>query len=272
MQILITNDDGIAAPGLWHLVDAVKHLGDITVVAPDRDCSGVGPSLTMHGPMRVDKHASPISGVAAYAVNGTPGDTAILGIGEVMDQRPDVVLSGHNAGNNVARDVLLSGTIGAALHGFRNGVASIALSLHLVDEGCDQVIKERTAQIVQEVVESGVMSLLNVNFPVLDPSACGLHDHSAETVGLAGAKNAVLAPPRMVDKIVRDDRINRTFYWNNRTALVLESDKMPADCDLALLGKHMVTVTELTDSLGESEPSAETQTLISNLDAKIRSN
>ena len=75
----------------------------------------------------------------------------------------------------------------------------------------------------------------------------------------------------MVDNIVRDARANRTFYWNNRTAVVLEPEEMPADCDLALLRKHMVTVTELTDSLGESEPSAETQTLISNLDAKIRS-
>ena len=96
----------------------MKHLGEVTVVAPDRDCSGVGPSLTMHGPMRIDKHASPISGVAAYAVNGTPGDTAILGIHEVLEQRPDIVLSGHNSGNNVARDVVLSWTLGAALRGF----------------------------------------------------------------------------------------------------------------------------------------------------------
>jgi 5'-nucleotidase len=271
MKILITNDDGIAAPGLWHLVDAVKHLGEVTVVAPDRDCSGVGPSLTMHAPMRIDEHASPIAGVAAYAVNGTPGDTAILGIHEVMDQRPDIVLSGHNAGNNVARDVILSGTIGAALHGFRNGVPSIALSIHNVDEGGDPAIQERTAQIVQEVVGSQVISLLNVNFPVLDPAACDLHDHSSESVGFAGAKSAVLAPPRMVDKIVRDGRTNRTFFWNNRNALALDADNMSSESDLTLLRDHMLTVTELTDSLGEIEPSPQTRSLISNLDAKIRS-
>ena len=75
----------------------------------------------------------------------------------------------------------------------------------------------------------------------------------------------------MVDSIARDSRTNRTFFWNNRTAIDLENDNMADDCDLALLRDGMVTVTQLTDSLSESEPSAETQNLISNLDAKIRS-
>ncbi|NQW17515.1 MAG: 5'/3'-nucleotidase SurE [Chloroflexi bacterium] len=271
MQILITNDDGVAAPGLWYLVDAVKHLGQVTVVAPDRDCSGVGPSLTMHGPLRVDEHASPIPGVTAYAVNGTPGDTAILGIHEVMDVRPDVVLSGHNAGNNVARDVLLSGTIGAALHGYRNGVTSIALSLHLVDEGSAPLVKELTAQVVEDAVNSQEISLLNVNFPLLDRNACKLHDHSKLADGIIGASEAILAPPRIVDDVVRDVRTNRTFFWNNRRTLDSDHDTLPVDSDLALLREQMVTVTQLTDSLGEVEASAGTRKLIANLDAKIRS-
>jgi 5'/3'-nucleotidase SurE len=167
--------------------------------------------------------------------------------------------------------VLLSGTIGAALHGFRNGVTSVALSLHHVDEGSDPVIKGLTAQVVEEVVTAKETSLLNVNFPLLDPGACQMHNHPATSIGTRGAKNAILAPPRMADNIARDSRTNRTFFWNNRTAIDLENDTMSDDCDLALLRDGMVTVTQLTDSLGESEPSAETQSLISNLDARIRS-
>lgn len=127
MRILITNDDGINAPGL-KLTEAIAEEiagpdGEIWVVAPEFEVSAVSHAITYNGPIRVGENAS-----RRFAVSGTPADCIILALGRLMPQAPDLILSGVNRGHNVAEDVVYSGTVGGAMEGALQGVRSIALS------------------------------------------------------------------------------------------------------------------------------------------------
>src|SRR4051794_21704829 len=123
MRLLVTNDDGILAHGLECLARAAEPLGEITVVAPDREQSATSHSLTLHHPVRPVKLAE-----RRWQVDGTPTDCVMLAVEGLMDERPDFVLSGINHGSNMGEDVLYSGTVAAAMEGLMLGVPSIAVS------------------------------------------------------------------------------------------------------------------------------------------------
>ena len=130
MRLLLTNDDGVHAPGILALVKAMRGLGDVTVVAPDREQSGMGASFTLHRPVRVRRLRT--RGVRHYAVDGTPGDAVIVALGHILgEEKPDLVISGINHGTNLGADVFLSGTVGAALHAHMRGIPAIAISMPL---------------------------------------------------------------------------------------------------------------------------------------------
>ena len=129
LRILVTNDDGISAPGLWRLAETLSELGQVVVVAPDRDQSGIGTARTLREVVRVDEVASRIEGVPAYAVQGTPADGVILATEALSTEPFDLVVSGINAGANLGLDVFVSGTVGAALQGYFRGMPSIAVSV-----------------------------------------------------------------------------------------------------------------------------------------------
>src|SRR5687767_8050422 len=122
--ILVTNDDGIHAQGLSALADALVSLGDVFVIAPDREQSAVGHALTLHRPLRVDK-----VGERRFAVNGTPSDCVNLGVLGLLPERPVLIASGVNHGSNLGDDVTYSGTVSAAMEGTLLSVPSIAVSL-----------------------------------------------------------------------------------------------------------------------------------------------
>lgn len=123
MRLLVTNDDGILAHGIECLVAAAEPLGEVTVVAPDREQSATSHSLTIHHPLR------PVSrGERRWQVDGTPTDCVMLAIEALMPERPDFVLSGINHGHNMGEDVLYSGTVAAAMEGLTLGVPAIAIS------------------------------------------------------------------------------------------------------------------------------------------------
>ena len=128
MKILITNDDGIYAEGLWHIVKALEGLGDIYVVAPDRDMSGVGTAMTITSVLRTQEFPSYVEGVKSYVVQGTPSDSVILATEAMFDEPFDVLVSGINPGANLGLDVFGSGTVGAALQGYYRNIPSIAIS------------------------------------------------------------------------------------------------------------------------------------------------
>ena len=123
MRLLITNDDGILAHGIECLVEAAEPLGEVTVVAPDREQSATSHSLTLHHPVRPVQR-----GERRWQVDGTPTDCVMLALEALMPERPDFVLSGINHGQNMGEDVLYSGTVAAAMEGLALGVPSIAIS------------------------------------------------------------------------------------------------------------------------------------------------
>lgn len=129
MRILVSNDDGIHARGLRILVESVKELGEVFVVAPDRERSATGHSITVHRPLRVKKTRIPGIEVESWAVDGTPADCVKLAIEDLLIEPPGLVISGINQGPNLGTDVLYSGTVSAAVEGALNGFPSVAVSL-----------------------------------------------------------------------------------------------------------------------------------------------
>ncbi len=173
MNILVSNDDGINVPGLWLLVEALRPLGDVTVVAPDREQSGVGTAITLAKALRL--HPIPFASetVPTYSVEGTPGDAVIIALGHVLKDRPvDLVVSGVNRGANTSAEVFLSGTVGAAWHGLIRGATSIAVSAAYVNTRTDEPNYQLGAQVAAEIaasVAAGTLPkgrLYNLNVPL----------------------------------------------------------------------------------------------------------
>jgi len=165
--ILITNDDGISSKGILSLVEAMKPLGDILVVAPDKPQSGMGHAITIHSPLRLQK-SSQFSGVNAYTCSGTPVDCVKLAIYEVLKSKPTLLVSGINHGGNAATNVLYSGTMSAAIEGAIEGIPSIGFSLmdHAADADFEAAIEYATkiaAGVLKNNLQTGVC--LNVNIP-----------------------------------------------------------------------------------------------------------
>ncbi|MDD2990965.1 MAG: 5'/3'-nucleotidase SurE [Zoogloea sp.] len=164
MRILLSNDDGYFAPGLQALAAALSEIGKVTVVAPERDRSGASNSLTLDRPLSLRKAAS-----GFYYVNGTPTDCVHLAVTGMLDELPDMVVSGINHGANMGDDTIYSGTVAAATEGFLLGVPAIAISL--VAKGASDF--SGAARIARELVERfqrdpvKVPTLLNVNVPDL---------------------------------------------------------------------------------------------------------
>lgn len=165
--ILITNDDGYQAKGIEALIDSVKDLGDIIVVAPDGPRSGMSSAITSLQPLRVYL-ISENQNVKVYATTGTPVDCVKLGISELAERRPDIVLSGVNHGSNAAVAVLYSGTMGAAIEGAVFKIPSIGFSLLDHSHNADFTYsKKYIHSITKQVFEDGLPSgtCLNVNIP-----------------------------------------------------------------------------------------------------------
>ena len=189
MRILLTNDDGIDAPGFAVLERLAAALSDdVWIVAPAEEQSGAGHSLTLSRPVRLRR-----LGERRFAVAGTPTDAVMLGLAQVMkDSRPDLILSGVNRGANLAEDVTYSGTVSAAMEGALAGVRSIALSQAYSREGMGDTVPFAAAEawagrVLKPLLDQpfAPRTLVNVNFPALAPDAVrgirvcrqGFHDY-----------------------------------------------------------------------------------------------
>jgi len=162
MNILITNDDGIHAPALVALQQELSTLGRVTVVVPDRDQSATSHSLTLHRPLRINRH-----GDDRYSIDGTPTDCVVIAYHGLLDHRPDLVISGINHGPNMGEDVFYSGTVAAAIEGAMQGAPAIAASL-ASHEPSDFLDASRfIRRLVAEVMRRGFQGkrVLNVNLP-----------------------------------------------------------------------------------------------------------
>lgn len=170
MRILVTNDDGITSGGIQALTAAMARLGEVMVVAPDRQQSAVGHALTVASPLRAVKmqreHAS-----IAYAVNGTPADCVKLGVSTLLPHRPDIVVSGINHGSNTSVNAIYSGTVSAATEGTLMGIPSMAVSLTTFDSFADMSLAAEVAyDIASRLLDLKLPAgtLLNVNVPAID--------------------------------------------------------------------------------------------------------
>jgi len=162
--ILVSNDDGVHSEGVVALADALRGLGEVVVVAPDRERSAVSHSLTLHRPLRVEE-----LGPGRYAVNGTPTDCVNLAVNGVLGRRPNLVVSGINKGANLGDDVTYSGTVSAAMEGTLLGVPSLAISLLGRGSFSFEAAGVFSARLAAWVVERGLPAdtLLNVNVPAM---------------------------------------------------------------------------------------------------------
>lgn len=199
MKILISNDDGYMAQGIKSLAKALSDLGDITVVAPDRNRSGASNSLTLENPLRLNQLENGV-----YRVEGTPTDCVHLAITGLLDDEPDMVVSGINAGANLGDDVLYSGTVAAAMEGRFLGFPAIAISL----VGADATHYETAAWAAQKLVAQLKTSslpadtILNVNVPDLP---------IAEITGFESTR---LGHRHKAEPVIKEfDPRGRPMYW-----------------------------------------------------------
>jgi 5'-nucleotidase len=163
MNIMVTNDDGIHAPGIRALAEALQALGTVTVVAPDRERSAVGHSLTLHSPLRVfELHKG------WFAIDGTPTDCVNMAIHSLLPVKPDLVVSGINHGPNLGDDVTYSGTVAAAMEANLMGIPAIAVSLATFNHSDNFTDAGQIAlKVARQVVANGLPNdtFLNVNIP-----------------------------------------------------------------------------------------------------------
>jgi 5'-nucleotidase len=236
MRILLTNDDGIHAPGLDVLEKIARSLADdIWIVAPESDQSGVSHSLSLNDPLRLREVAP-----RRFAVKGTPTDCVIMGVRHLLsDKRPDLVLSGVNRGRNAAEDVTYSGTVAGAIEGTVLGVPSIALSQAYssarrskphwetsIAHGPDLIRRVLAAEMPRDV-------LVNVNFP-----DCAPEDVRGIAVSTQGKRDQELLRIE-----ARHDGRGNPYYWVAfaRGELV----NVPEGSDLAALADNRIAVTPL---------------------------
>ncbi|WP_086736924.1 5'/3'-nucleotidase SurE [Erythrobacter colymbi] len=193
MRILLTNDDGINAPGLKVLEEIARQFSDdIWVCAPSEEQSGAGHSLTLTRPVRLHKH-----GPRRFAVSGTPTDSVMMALREVMPEAPDIILSGVNRGANLADDITYSGTVSAAIEGALAGVRSIAFSQVYAREGMGDEVPFGAAsawgaKVLEKLIDAPMAdrTLINVNFPAIladDVKGIrvvrqGFHDYARGTI------------------------------------------------------------------------------------------
>ena len=236
MKILVTNDDGVASPGLWALAESLRPVGDVVVVAPDREQSGVGSSVTLHHPVRIASAVPLHDGIEAYAIEGTPGDSVILATETLVKGPIDLLVSGINAGSNLGNDVFVSGTVGAAFHGYFRGIPSIALSITALND-LHFDVAARLAFLLASHVREGALPkklLMNVNVP------------NKPLDQLKGVQATRLANGSYSEVVNEGKDPRRKYYWINRTR---PTWTLEAGTDIWAVQNDYISITPLDNDV-----------------------
>jgi len=242
--ILVTNDDSVYATGIRAVYESIRDLGDVTVVAPATQQSGVGRSISIFEPLRM--HEVNVNGMPAHAVSGTPTDSTVLGIFAVLKRLPDLVVSGFNIGENISTDTITtSGTVGAALEAASYGIPTIAISIQVLDEGDKfddlstfehdfdvgmKVLRRICEKVLQHGLPEGV-DLLNVNIPY----------HVTEETPIEFVHLARKIFNTTVQE--RKDPRGRSYYWIDGD--LIKDDEEGTDVR-ALYVKQHITITPIS--------------------------
>lgn len=229
--ILVTNDDGITAPGIASLIEVVKTIGDVVVVAPDKPQSGMGHAITINATLRI--HKVNIYGVKEeYSCTGTPVDCVKIAINKILKRKPDIVVSGINHGSNMSINVIYSGTMSAAVEGAIEGVPSVGFSL--LNESIDAdftAAKKIVKTIVNQVLKNGMPKgvCLNVNIPKVKYDL------------IKGIKVCRQARANWIEELdERKDPSGKTYFW--LTGRFDNYDKGKKDTDVWALENQYVSI------------------------------
>ncbi|MDE6468196.1 MAG: 5'/3'-nucleotidase SurE [Muribaculaceae bacterium] len=232
--ILITNDDSIDAPGIHHLAECVRSLGDVYIVAPAHPHSGQSAALTVGAPLRIVEKPSATDGVRLFTVNGTPVDCIKLALHTIVPRQPDIIFSGINHGSNSAVNVTYSGTMGAVLEGCMQGIPSVGFSvLHHSMKADFSLSTAFVAGIAATVLEKGLPKgvCLNVNIPA--------------RVIPQGIKVCRAARGRWTDEYKRYlDPLGVPFYW--LTGHLVNEEPDAEDTDEYWLNRRFISVVPVT--------------------------
>ena len=239
MKILLSNDDGILANGIHALMESLSNAGhDVYVVAPDRERSAAGHSLTLQTPLRVEEVDAKYGAKRCWITTGTPGDCVKLAIKAILseDEQPDLVISGINHGPNLGADILYSGTVSCAMEGAMMGYPSIATSLASMQTNVEDF--KVTASIITEMISRlknykiPPRTILNVNVPGL------------EREDIAGIVVTELGSRMFTDEYEkRIDPRGKVYYWM-AGELITEPDD--ANTDISAVRNNLVSVTPIT--------------------------
>lgn len=238
MKILISNDDGILSNGIRALIEALSPCHDVYVVAPDRERSAAGHSLTLHTPLRVEEVDAKYGAKRCWMTTGTPGDCVKLAINAILneDEKPDLVISGINHGPNLGADILYSGTVSCAMEGAMMGYPSIATSLaSMKNEPEDFVF---AANFIAELLNKldrykiPAHTILNINIPGLEKD------------DIAGIAITELGSRMFTDDYEkRVDPRGKVYYW---MAGELVNEPEDASTDIAAVRNNMISITPVT--------------------------
>ena len=237
-MILISNDDGTFAPGLHALAQALSSVQTAVVSAPDREQSATGTSITLRMPLRVRATDPVVKGVETFAVEGSPGDSVILGL-EKLAPQATMVFSGINSGQNLGDDVLISGTVGAALQGYLRNIPSVALSVEAMQLS-NLSVAGNLAALIAKHIASGRLSqdlFLNVNLP------------PAPFEQMRGIVVTNLAHKTHIDSVKEGTDGRREYYWLERHKL---DNPHSDDTDIWAIEHSYISITPLHTVLFDS--------------------
>ncbi|MBE7706880.1 MAG: 5'/3'-nucleotidase SurE [Cyanobacteria bacterium SIG30] len=238
MNILISNDDGIAASGIKALISVLSKNHNVYVIAPDRERSAAGHSLTLHTPLRVEELESKFGAKRVWITTGTPGDCVKIGISAILEanEKPDIVISGINHGPNLGTDILYSGTVSCAMEGAMMGVPSIAVSLASMMPSDEDFVT--TAKFIDKLLPRlenfnfPKKTILNVNTPALDEN------------DIAGVEITKLGTKMFTDAYEkRIDPRGKVYYW---MAGELTKEHEEDGTDISALRANRISITPIT--------------------------
>jgi len=255
MKILVTNDDGIFAQGLWVLAKELKNIAEVVVVAPDREQSAVGTAVTLRQPLRVRSVRPLVPEVEAYSVEGTPSDSVIMALGKLAKDKVNLVISGINQGPNLGDDVLISGTVGAAMQGYLHGFPAIAISAASADSPY-LANAAKLAALLAKKFDSGALPmniLLNVNLPNLPLTK------------IKGVKITRLARKSHTDAVEEGHDGVRKYYWLIRQGTDKDRKDRDKRTDIWAMEQGSISITPLLTNLSSKSLLTITDSLCSDL-------
>jgi 5'-nucleotidase len=236
LKILLTNDDGIYAPGILALYNTLKSMAEVWIVAPEKEQSAVGHAITISDPLRV-REAERDGVFLGHAVDGTPADCVKIGVSRIVPQKPDLVISGINLGLNAGDCVIYSGIVSAATEGTIMGIPSIAVSLDTFTNPDFSTAARFTAHLANILHQKGIPMgvLLNVNVPAVE---------SSQIQGVAVTRQGRFTFRDRFER--REDPRGRTYYWLEYEELTVEENE---DTDISAVRRNKISITPLQHDL-----------------------